>query len=129
MSCSLRPHELLSTPDFPVLHCLPEFAQIGVYWVSDAIQPSHPLSPPSPLVLSLSQHQGLFQWAGLTYWNFSTRPSVNIQGWFPLGWISLPSKGLSRVFSNTTAQKHQLFSTQPSLLSNSHIHTLLLEKL
>ena len=56
---------------------------------------------------------------------------VNIQGWFPLGWtgwISLQFKGISRVFSNTTVQKHQFFSTQLSLLSNSHIHTWLLEK-
>ena len=51
---------------------------------------------------------------------------VNIQDWFPLGWIgciSLQSKGLSRVFSNTTVQKHQFFSAQPSSQSNSHIHT------
>ena len=51
--------------------------------------------------------------------------------WFPLrwtGWISLQSKGRSRVFSNTTVQKHQFFSTQPSSQSNSHIHTWLLEK-
>ena len=56
---------------------------------------------------------------------------VNIQGWFPLGFtglISLLSKGLSKVFSNTTVQKHQLFSTQPSSWSKSHIHTWLLEK-
>ena len=56
---------------------------------------------------------------------------MNIQDWFPLGWTgwnSLQSKGLSRVFSNTTVQKHQFFSTQLSLWSNSHIHTWLLEK-
>ena len=56
---------------------------------------------------------------------------VNIQGWFHLGLtglIFLLSKGLSRVFSNTTVWKHQLFGTQPSLWSNSHIHTWLLEK-
>ena len=56
---------------------------------------------------------------------------MNIQDWFPLGltgFISLQSKGLSRVFSNTTVQKHQLFGTQLSLWSNSHIHTRLLEK-
>ena len=51
-----------STLDFPVLHCLPEFAQSHVYWVNDAIQPSHPLSSPSPPAFNLSQHQGLFQW-------------------------------------------------------------------
>ena len=57
---------------------------------------------------------------------------MNIQGWFPLkltDLISMQSKGLSRVFSNTTVGKHQFFSTQPSLWSNSHIHTWLLEKL
>ena len=56
---------------------------------------------------------------------------MNIQGWFPLGLtglIFLLSKGLSRVFFNTTVQKHQFFSAQPSLWSNSHIHTWLLEK-
>ena len=56
---------------------------------------------------------------------------MNIQDWFPLGLtglISLLSKGLSRVFSNSTVQKHQFFSAQPSLWSNSHIHTWLLEK-
>ena len=56
---------------------------------------------------------------------------LNIQDWFPLGltgWISLQSKGLSRVFSNTTVQKHQFFGTQLSLQFNSHIHTWLLEK-
>ena len=56
---------------------------------------------------------------------------MNIQDWFPLGWtgwISLQSKGLSRVFSNTTVQKHQFFRTQLSSQSNSHIHTWPLEK-
>ena len=56
---------------------------------------------------------------------------MNIQGWLPLGWtgwISLQSKGLSRVFSNTMVQKHQFFSAQLSSQSNSHIHTCLLEK-
>ena len=49
------------TPGFPVLYYLLEFAQIHVHQVSDAIQPSHPLSPPSSPALNLSQHQGLFQ--------------------------------------------------------------------
>ena len=56
---------------------------------------------------------------------------MNIQDWFPLGftgWISLQSKGLSRVFSNTTVEKHKFFGAQISLYSNSHIHTWLLEK-
>ena len=66
------------------------------------------------------------------YWSFSFNmsPSMNIQDWFPLGLTGLifQSKGLSRVFSNTAVQKHQFFGTQRSLLSNSHIHTWLLEK-
>ena len=56
---------------------------------------------------------------------------MNIQEWFPsgwIGWISLQSKGPLRVFSNTTVQKHQFFSAQPSSQSNSHIHTWLLDK-
>ena len=67
------------------------------------------------------------------YWSFSFSfsPCSDIQGWFPLGWtglISSQSKELSRIFSNTTVQKHQFFGTQPSLWSNSHIHMWLLEK-
>ena len=56
-----------SMPGFPVLHYLPEFAQIHGLWVGDAIPPSHPLSPPPPLALSLSQHQGLFHWVLYIY--------------------------------------------------------------
>ena len=56
-----------STPGFPVLHHLLEFGETHVDWVGDAIQPSHPLSPPSPPALNLSQHQGLFQWVGSSH--------------------------------------------------------------
>ena len=114
-----------STPGLPVHHQLSEFTQTHVYWVGDAIQPSHPLSSPSPPAFNLSQHQGLFQWVNSLhqvpkYWSFSfsVSPSNNTQGWSPsewTGWISLQSKGLSRVFSNTTVQKHQFFGAQLSL--------------
>ena len=56
-----------NTPGLPVHHQLPEFTQTRVHWVSDAIQPSHPLSSPSPPALNLSQHQGLFQWVSSLY--------------------------------------------------------------
>ena len=67
------------------------------------------------------------------YWSFSfsISPSNEFQDWFPsgwTGWISLQSKGLLRVLSNTTVQKHQFFSAQPSLWSNSHIRNWPLEK-
>ena len=67
------------------------------------------------------------------YWSFSFNISTSneTQDWSPLewtGWISSQSKGLSRVFSNTTVQKHQFFDARLSLRSNSHIHTWLLEK-
>jgi len=128
-----------STPDLPAHHLLPEFTQTHVHWVADAIQPSHLLSSPSPPAFNLSQHQGLFQWVKLfTSGGQNTGASasasvlpMNIEDWSPLGWtgwISLLSKGLSRVFYNTTVQKHQFFSVQLSLRSNSHIHTWLLEK-
>ena len=110
-----------STPGFPVLHCLPEFAQSHVHWVGDAIQPSHPLSFPSLSTFNLSQHQGLFQWVGsshqvakvLEFQHQSFQWIFRID--FPLGLtglILLQSKGCSRVFSNTTVQKHQFFGTQ-----------------
>ena len=62
MSDSLRPHESCRTPGLPVHHQLPEFTQTHVHRVRDAIQPSHPLSYPSPPAPNPSQHQGLFQW-------------------------------------------------------------------
>ena len=66
-----------STPGLPVRHQLPEFTQIHVHWVGDAIQPPHPLSSPSPPAPNPSQHQGLFQWVNSLheywpkYWSFS----------------------------------------------------------
>ena len=86
-----------STLGFPVLHHLPELAQIHVHQVGDAIQPSHLLSSPSPPALNLCQHQGLSQWVSSLYpknWlgqsigvsaSTSALP-MNIQDWFPLGW-------------------------------------------
>ena len=122
-----------STPGLRVHHHLPEFTQTHVHRVSDAIQPSHPLSSPSPPAPNPSQHQCLFQWVNSARGGQSTGVSAlasvlpkNTQDWSPLGWtgwISLQSKGLPRVFSNTTVQKHQFFSAQPSSQSNSHIHT------
>ena len=115
-----------------------KLAQILVQLVSNAIKPSHPLSSPSPAVLNLSQHQGLFQWVSSASGGQSIGASasasvlpMNSQSWFPLGLtglISLQSKGLSRVFSNTTNQKNQFFGAQLSSQSNSHIHTWPLEK-
>ena len=137
---SLRDPMGCSTSGFPVLHHLPELAQAHVHWVSDGIQPSHPLSPTSPPALHLSKHQGLFQWAGsfLASGGQGTGASasesvllMNIQGWFPLvltNLISLLSRGLSRVFSSTTVRKHQFFIVQPCFWSSSHIRTWLLEK-
>ena len=129
-----------STPGVPVHYQLLESTQTHVLWVGDAIQPSHLLSSPFLPALNLSEHQGLFKWVSSLHQvaNQSTGISasasdlpVNIQDWSPLGWtgwISLQSKGLSRVFSNTTVQKHQFFGAQLSSQSNSHIHTWPLEK-
>ena len=110
----------------PVHHQLLEFTQTHVHWASDAIQPSHPLSSPSPPAFNISQHQDLFQSVSSSHQvarlsELQLQQSVlpmKIQDWFPLGWtdwISLQSKGLSRVFSNTTVQKNQFFGTQLSL--------------
>ena len=115
-----------STPGFPVHHQFPKFTQAHVHWVGDAIQPSHPLLSPSPPAFSSSWYWESFQWVSSSHQmakvlEFLASTSVlpmNIQNWFPLGWtgwICLQSKGLSRVFSNTTVQKHQFFSAQLSL--------------
>ena len=88
-----------SMPGFPVHHQLPELTHTHVHWVSDTIQPSHPLSSPSPPTFNLSQHQGLFQWVNSWYQMAKVLVSastsvlpVNTQDWFPLGWgVSLCS--------------------------------------
>ena len=127
-----------STPGLPVHHQLPEFTETHIHRVCDAIQPSHPLSSPSPPAANPSQHQSfpmsqLFTWGGQSTGvsalaSFLPKKS---QGWSSSEWtnlISLQSKGLSRVFSNTTVQKHQFFGAQLSSQSNSHIHTWPQEK-
>jgi len=106
-----------STPGFPVHHQLLELAQTHVHRVSDAIQPSHPLSSPFsscpqsfPALGSFQMNQ-FFESGGQSIGVSASVLPMNIQDWFPLGWtgwISLLSKGLSRVFSNTTVQKHQV---------------------
>ena len=112
-----------SMPGLPVHHQLPEFTQTHVHRIGDAIQPSHhlssPLLPPS-IFPSISLPMSQFFTSGGQSIVVSASASVlpmNIQDWFILGWtgwISMQSKGLSRVFSNTTVQKHQLFGAQLS---------------
>ena len=104
-----------------------------VHWVGHAIQPSHPLSSPSPPAFNLSQHQGLF-WVGsflsggqsIAASASASVLTMNIEGWFPLvltGLISLQSRGLSRVFSNSAVQKHQFLGAQfPYGLALTSIH-------
>ena len=131
---SLWPHGH-SLPGSPVLLA---FAPIHVHWISDAIQPSHPLSPPSLFAFNLSQHQGLFQCVGSSHQvpkilelhlHISSSNAYSESISFRLDWLDLLAvQGLSRVFSNTIVQKHQFFGAQPSLWSSSHIHTCLLEK-
>ena len=104
-----------SIPGFPVHHQLLELTQTHVNHVGDAIQPSHPLSFPSPPVFNLSQHQSLFQWVSSSY-QVAKVLEFQLQhqsfqwlyrNWSPsgwTGWISLQSKRLSRVFSNITVR-------------------------
>ena len=126
-----------STPGLPVHHQLPEFTQTHVHRVSDAIRDaisssvvpffSCPQSLPASESFPVSQ---LFAWGGQSTGVSASAsfPPKKSQGWPPsewTGWISLQAKGLSRVFSNTTVRKHQVFSAQQS---NSHIHTWPQEK-
>ena len=114
-----------STPGLAVDHQLQEFTLTHVHRVGDAIQPSHLLSSPSPPAHNPSQHLSLFQWVSSSHevakvLEFQLQHQLlpkNTQGWSLewTGWISLQSKGLSRVFSNATVQKHQFFGAQLSL--------------
>ena len=126
-----------STPGFPVFYYLLKFAQTHVYWVvmsSNHLIFWHPLLllpsiipasgsfPMSHLFTSGGQSIGVSASASVL--------PINIQNWFLLGLngLILLSKGFSRDFSKITIQRHQFFGAQPSLWSNSHIHTWLLEK-
>ena len=130
-SCSVMSDFLwhcgLCTLGFPIHHQLLELAQSHVHRVSDAIQPSNPLSSPSLPSLNLSQHYGLSndsvlhaRWPKYWSFNFSISPSNKYSGliYFRMDHLDLlaQSKKLSRVFSNTTVQKHQ-FSTLNFLYS------------
>ena len=137
MCLTLRDSTEYSRPGFPVLHYLLKFAQIhsihcALCWRC-YLTISSSATPFSFCLQSFSASGSfpisqLFTSGGQTI-RTSASASVlpmNIQDWFPLGvtgLISLQSKGLSRVFSNTTVQKHQFFGAQPSSWSNSHIHT------
>ena len=126
-----------STSGLPVHHQLPEFTQTHVHsqWCHPAISSSVvPFSCPHSLPASESFPMSqLFAWGGQSIGvsALAPVPPMNTQDLSPLewtGWISLQSKGLSRLFSNTTVQRHPFFGAQPSSQSNSHIHTWPQEK-
>ena len=112
-------------PGFSVHHQLPEPTQTHVHCIHDPIQPSHLLSSPSPPTFNLSQHQVFssesvlfIRWPKYWTFSFSISPSSEYSGpiSFKIDWFDLLAvQGLSRVFSNTTVQKHQFFGTQLSL--------------
>ena len=138
VSNSLRPHEfqharpscLSPTPGVQPNPC--PSSQRCHPAISSSVIPFFSCSQSLPASESYSMSQ-LFTWTGQSI-GVSALALVfpmNTQDWSPLewtGWISLQSKGLSRVFSNTTVQKHQFFSSHPSSQSNSHIHKGPLEK-
>ena len=118
-----------STPGFPVLHYLLEFAQTHVHWVSDAIQPSHPLPPPLlllpifPSIRVFSNESTLrIRWPKCWSLSFSISPSNEYSGWYPLGLIallSLQSKGLFR--SSPAPQFKSINSSAFSLLHGPNL--------
>ena len=128
-----------SMPDSSVLHYLPEFAQIHVDWVSDAIQTisssvhSLLLLPSIVPSIRIFSSESVLHIRWPKYWSFRFRISASNEYSalisFRMDWLdSLQFTGLSKVFSSTTFQKHQFFSAQVSLWSNSHIHIWLMEE-
>jgi len=127
-------------PGFAVLHHLPEPAQTRVHWVSDATQPSHPLSSSCPPAFNLSQHQGLFQWVGSLhcirwwkYWSFSfsINPSNEYLGlisvridWFDL----LAVQGTLRSLLQHHSSKSSILQCSTFFMVQPHIHIWLLGK-
>ena len=137
VSNSLRPHESQHArppcpSPIPGVHS--DSTSIKSVMPSSHLILCHPLLllPPIPPSIRVFSNESTLRMRWPKYWcfSFSIIPSKKPQGWSSewTGWISLQSKGLSRVFSNTTLQKHQFFSAQLSSQSNSHIHTWPLEK-
>ena len=122
-----------STPDLPVHHQLP--SSLRLTSIESVMPSSHLivchsllLLPPIPPSIKVFSSESTLRMRWPKYWSFSFSiiPSKEIPGFISFRmnwWISLQSKGLSRVFSNTTVQKHQFFGAQPSSQSNSHIRT------
>ena len=135
VSDSLRPHEPQHTrPPWSITNSWssPKLRSIKSVMPSSHLILCRPLLllPPIPPSIRVFSNESLFASGGQST-GVSALASVlpkNTQGWSPLGWTLGQSKGLSRVFSNTTVQKHQFFGAQPSSQSNSHIHTWPLEK-
>ena len=124
-----------STPCLPVHHQVPESTQTHVHQVSDAIQPSHPLSSPSPPAPNPSQHQGLFQWVNSSHevaFSFSINPSNEHAGLisFRMDWLDLLAvQGtLKSLLQHHSSKASILRRSQLSSQSNAHIHTWPLEK-
>ena len=120
-----------SMPGFPVYHQLLELTQTHIHQVGDTIQPSHPLSYPSPPAFNISQHQGLFQWKGgkvsdgqsIGVWASASVLLMNIQNWFPLGWtgwISLQSKRLSSLLQHHSSKVAVLWCSAFFIVQLSH---------
>ena len=122
-----------STPGFPVHHQLLELTETHVHRVGDAIQPSHPLSSPSPpasifLSIRVFSNDSVLHIRCPEYWtfSFSISPFYEYSGLtsFRMDWLDLLAvQGTLKSLPNTTVQKHQFFSAQLSLWSNSHVHT------
>ena len=124
-----------SMPGFLVLHCLPEFAQTHVRWVSDTIQPSHPLSSPLTPAFNLSQHQGLFQWVTSSYqvekcWSLTISPSNEHSGLisFRMDWFDLLAS--PRVFSSLLQSQSEasVVELKSTVRKNRHLLWTQLER-
>ena len=133
-----------SMPGLPVHHQLPEFTQTHVHWVSDAIQPSHPLSTPFPPAFNLSLHQGLFQWLSslhqvakvlefqLQHQSFQWTPRTDLLYDGLVGSPCSPrdsQESSPRVFSNTTVWKLIYFKTFFSYTLHARLVTSVMSKL
>ena len=122
-----------STPGFPVHHQLPVLTQTHVHWVSDAIQPSHPLSSPSPPAYNLSQHQDLFQWVSSSHqvakvleFSFIISPSNEYSElfFFRMDWLDLLAvKGTLKSLQHCSSKAPIFWCSAFCILQLSHPYT------
>ena len=115
-----------STPGFPILHYLPKFAQTHVHWVDKAIQPCHPLLPPSPPALSLYQHESLFWWVSSLH---QVAKVLTLRDWLRASYSTTDREVSNYWSANNLSPSHSVKSRLPCISDIGFDHVMILDLL